>query len=80
MVQCTGQWKVRTNEGAQEVPARVSGLGSNADEYGRIADAGVVVHEGVLLQVNARRCRAVADATGTHSCTPHGGCQIDNQT
>lgn len=63
--------KALTNKGTEEVAACAAGLISNGDEEGRVADAGVVLHEGVVLQVNAGGCRAVPHTASTHSCDKH---------
>lgn len=60
--------KQLTNKGCQEVPAGVSSLSGKGDQDGRVADAGVVVHEAVLLQVDAGGRRAVPRTVRSHSC------------
>ena len=58
-----------TNESSQEVPARGSSFSGQGDQDGRVADAGVVVHETVLLQVDAGGCWAVPRAIRSHGCS-----------
>ncbi len=63
-----GLRRLRTNQRADEVHARIAGLAGHGDEQGRVAEAEVALHEGVLAQVDAARQRAGAHAVD-HRCT-----------